>query len=596
MMARLLFLMWQSNGSPRYGFYFNHMKTSRAQFKLALRQCRINEDRLVADSLAKKLLAKDTKKFCDEVKKASNGKLSTVATTIDGVTGTADICEMWHNHFKSLLNSSKDISQKCSILNELNADLEYKCHTYSPYEVKDAIKALKKGKSAGLDDLSSEHFLYAHEKIFLLLSFVFNAMLIHGYVPYRLMDTVIIPLVKDKKGDITDKDNYRPIAITCISSKILELCMLQKYGNVLTTECNQFGFKEKHSTDLCVFVLKEVVNYYASLSSPVYACFLDASKAFDRVNHWHLFDKLLRKGLPKIMVRLLLVWYTTQKFAVKWSNALSEFFKVTNGVRQGGILSPVLFNVFIDDLSQQLKNVHVGCFMNNVCFNHLNYADDCVLLAPSPAGLQRMLNMCQRFSEQYDMSYNIKKTFCMSFMPKGLKLTVPNLYINGKNLTWVSDYKYLGIFLDSHYTDDIDINRQVRSIYARGNMLIRKFRRCSLDVKVQLFKTYCSNIYCGHLWQNYKKASLYRIKVAYNNVFRKLMGYKNISVSQQYVELNINSFDVIMRKMMGGFNTRIQESCNVLVQTLISSQYFIYSSNLAKTWNSMLYIHAKFDF
>ena len=104
----------------------------------------------------------------------------------------------------------------------------------------------------------------------------FNAMFVHGHIPPPLMDTIIIPLVKDNKGDITDRDNYRPIALTCVSSKILELLILDKYGSYMQSNDNQFGFKQNHATDHSVFIFKEVVDYYTQNSSPVYVCFLDA--------------------------------------------------------------------------------------------------------------------------------------------------------------------------------------------------------------------------------------------------------------------------------------------------------------------------------
>ena len=86
--------------------------------------------------------------------------------------------------------------------------------------------------------------------------------------------------------------------------------------------------------------------------SPVYLCFLDASKAFDRVHHNLLFDKLMKRNVPHIIVRLLLFWYTSQTFVVRWCSVFSESFTVSNGVRQGSILSPTLFNVYIDCLSK----------------------------------------------------------------------------------------------------------------------------------------------------------------------------------------------------------------------------------------------------
>ena len=145
-----------------------------------------------------------------------------------------------------------------------------------------------------------------------LLSLFFNCCLSHGHLPIDLLDTVIVPLIKDKKGDICDKDNYRPIALTCIMSKIFELVLLSKLDDYFTTSPSQFGFKKGLATDTCVFSLKQTVDYYMSLSSPVYLCFLDASKAFDKINHWTLFKKLLLRGIPAIVVQLLYKLYQLQ--------------------------------------------------------------------------------------------------------------------------------------------------------------------------------------------------------------------------------------------------------------------------------------------
>ena len=120
------------------------------------------------------------------------------------------------------------------------------------------------------------------------------------------MDTVLVSLVKDKKGLLTDKNKYRPIAITSVASKILEKVILRKVEHLLNTMCYQFGFKTKHSTDLCVFAMKEIINYYHSASTPVYVCYIDVTKAFEKVNHWHLLLKLLDRNVPKCFVRLLM--------------------------------------------------------------------------------------------------------------------------------------------------------------------------------------------------------------------------------------------------------------------------------------------------
>ena len=99
------------------------------------------------------------------------------------------------------------------------------------------------------------------------------------------MNANVSPIVKDKKGDVTDKDNYRPITITTVSSKLLESLICNRFSDMLYTSDHQFGFKSNHSTDMCVFVLKETINHYMSSNTPVYTAFMDVSKAFDKVNH-----------------------------------------------------------------------------------------------------------------------------------------------------------------------------------------------------------------------------------------------------------------------------------------------------------------------
>ena len=140
--------------------------------------------------------------------------------------------------------------------------------------------------------------------------------------------------------------------------------------------------------------------------SPVFSCYLDASRAFDRVNYWSLFSKLVKRGVPVLIVRLLSYWYNTQLFYVKWADKISCDFKTTNGVRQGGILSPRLFSLYIDELSGRLSTSNVCCFIDGTCMNHFFYADDICLLAPSAISLQELINICATYGEEHDILYN----------------------------------------------------------------------------------------------------------------------------------------------------------------------------------------------
>ena len=185
--------------------------------------------------------------------------------------------------------------------------------------------------------------------------------------------------------------------------------MLEEY---LQTHDHQFGFKKQHSTDMCIFTVKSVIKYYTKQKSSVYTCFLDAAKAFDRVSHWTLFSKLIKQNIPLVIVIIIAFWYQTQPMCIKWGKNSSTYFNVLSGVRQGGVLSPKVFAIYIDDLSLDLAMCTSGCYIDDQCMNHVMYADDICGLAPSVIGLQRMLDVCLHFSIRNDIKFNpIKSLF-----------------------------------------------------------------------------------------------------------------------------------------------------------------------------------------
>ena len=107
--------------------------------------------------------------------------------------------------------------------------------------------------------------------------------------------------------------------------------------------------------------------------------------------------------MPVVVIKILLYWYREQLVGIKWGNNTSECFKVTTGVHQGSVLSPKMFAVYVDQLSEQLINCKASCFIDHVCFNHLFYADDLCLLAPSAIALQKMINICYQYGTENDI-------------------------------------------------------------------------------------------------------------------------------------------------------------------------------------------------
>ena len=165
--------------------------------------------------------------------------------------------------------------------------------TISPFDILYALKNIKCGKSSGIDGISAEHFVFAHSRIHVLLSLSISAFITHGYLPGMFMKTAVVSIIKNKTGDTSDKNNYRPIALVTAASKIFELCLSVIFENYLFAHDQQFGFKSKHSTDFCIYTAKNVSKYYTQLQSPVYTCFLDASKTLIRLTISSYFESYL---------------------------------------------------------------------------------------------------------------------------------------------------------------------------------------------------------------------------------------------------------------------------------------------------------------
>lgn len=278
---------------------------------------------------------------------------------------------------------------------------------------------------------------------------------------------------------------------------------------------SQFGFKSGHSTSLCTGVFKRVIDHYIKRGSHVFICFIDFSKAFDMVNYWKLLNKLLDDNVDCNIIRVLAFWFTKQVASVRWHSAFSKPFYIGNGTRQGGVLSPYLFSRYIRELLMELKLTQLGCCVGGMFINTLAYADDIVLLAPSWRALQKLVDVLYEHSIKIDMLCNTQKSVCMVINPRDRNkivcTTYPKFILGSLPLQFVSEFKYLGHMITNDLSDDNDIQREVRNLFVRTNILARRFSRCSMPVKVMLFRAYCISLYDAALWKRYKKESLHEL-------------------------------------------------------------------------------------
>ena len=255
---------------------------------------------------------------------------------------------------------------------------------------------------------------------------------------------------------------------------MFESVLLLKCAEYLSTSDNQFGFKSCHSTDLGIYTLKEFIDYYKTRGTTVYVTFLDASKAFDRVDHWLLFDKVIKKGVPLFIIKLLVFCYSRQRVFVRWGDTCSTSFCVTNGVKQGGIISPMLFNLYMDDLSLMLNCSGIGGYIGTSFINHLCYADDLCLIRLSSSGMQHLLNICNEYATTQKLlyMYNGSKSFSLCFKKNTLKVSAPSFYLDQMKIPTVKQCRYLGIkFL--HKTL-ISIKKADEKIVCKCKLIVEK--------------------------------------------------------------------------------------------------------------------------
>ena len=512
--------VWVEAGCPSPGVPFNIKRKAKTRFKYAVRRLKRRRDFLVREKLACAFTARNKQKFWSEVRHLNHVKKS-YAPSIDGISDPPHIADLFSSKFAGILNKHSSPSPN-HLLSQIQSSLssspsEDLCYTED--DVTEAICRLKSKKS-GAGCVTSEHLKFSHTVIALPLSQLFTSILRHGYMPSLLRDSILVPVPKSNK-DTAVSSNYRPVALSSTLSKVLEWMILHKYSEFFTSSHLQFGFKPHSSTSLCTGVVKNVVSRYIINGSSVYECFLDASKAFDLVDHSILFHKLLERGLPLLVVRFLLCWYTSQECHVRWGSCLSDSFGVSNSVRQGSVLSPLLFAVYLDGLLSELVECGVGCYWKNLFAGCLCYADDIVLLAPCPSALRIMLNICCKYASCHGLAFNKAKSQLICFRHSARQDNNTAIYMNGHRLHFVDKLSHLGHILTFNLHDKDDIIRATNDLNRKANYILSSFKCVDPSIKCFLLKSFCLSLYGCVLW-SLSSPDINIIQVALNHHLRRI--------------------------------------------------------------------------
>jgi hypothetical protein len=513
--------LWIGAGKPASGDIFELKKNAKYKYKLAIRDAALQFEGRFDDDLLASYFNKDFNNFWKTWKRKNGAKCISIQQ-VDGLYDNQSIANKFAEHFSTVSNESDCVSINNPVIASVYNVQEW---FFNIEDIDCAIRALKLGKAAGDDNIAPEHLVYAHPSVISHLKNLFNVILSHSHVPSIFGSGIIVPILKDRIADVSKLDNYRGITLCNVISKIFEICLYNKFESYLSSHHLQHGFKKHTGCQDAVFIAQQVANYFTSRGSAVYISSLDASKAFDRVSHSKLMVKLLDRNMPLCFIHVINDWYGKLSSVVRWNGILSSRFPLALGVRQGSTLSPVLFNIYVDDLLQQLEISDLGCHVGSYYYGCIMYADDLLLLSASVGGLQLMLDMCASYGVNNNILFNYKKSVCLK-VGKFPSEEISRLYLGDMELNWVNSIKYLGVMLTDGPVLSVDTRYMKRRFYASCNSVLNRCKSVNEDVKLHLVKSFCLPMltYCIAAL-DIKKSDVRDLAICWNDAFRKIFHY-----------------------------------------------------------------------
>ena len=292
---------------------------------------------------------------------------------------------------------------------ELDMDIEME-------ELEKALRKVENGKAAGDDGCINEVLKAGGESMKESLLTMFQKVWKEEVVPSDWARGIIVPLYKD--GDKKNVDNYRGITLLSVVGKLYTSILNNRISQWLEKKKKlveeQGGFRTKRCTSEQIFILKETIQARRRVNKRTVCCFLDIRKAYDTVFREGLWERMRDKGINGKMWRVVRNLYREVGSCVRLGEEKTEWFNLEVGLRQGCILSPILFSIFIDQLAKEVKKIG-GAKYGQLVVSLLLFADDIVLVAENPRMLQKMLNVVYKYSKKYRFRFNKEKSNVMIF-------------------------------------------------------------------------------------------------------------------------------------------------------------------------------------
>lgn len=447
------------------------------------------------------------------------------------LTNNTDIVEKFNEYF---VNIGKNLSEK--IPNSRNSFSHYMTNTVSnigscalhlttPDEITSIVHNLKSSESAGFDEVSTKLLKSVIDYIADPLCKIINMCIENAIFPDKMKIAKVCPIYKS--GAKNEFTNYRPISILPSFSKIFEriisnriLSYVEKYGILAKS---QFGFRKKHSTYMAMMQLYDKVSDAIDKNEFCVGIFIDLSKAFDTINHDILLQKLNAygiRGMPNLLIKNYL---QNRKQFVEYGNCQSNMDAITCGVPQGSILGPLLFLLYINDMSETSKLLYFILF-----------ADDTNILYSNRDIWQLMkivnceLLILSDWFKANKLSLNIKKTNFMLFGYKDIPLIDQNnetafeIIIENEKITKVDSTKFLGVIVDQKLTWHQHIAYISLKISKSLNILSRLKHKLPQKCLISLYYSliYPHLNYCIIIWGSAYKTTLHRLEILQKRAVR----------------------------------------------------------------------------
>ena len=387
-------------------------------------------------------------------------------------------------------NSTPDIEEVKEKINRIDED-----------EVREIIQELPKGKAAGDDGICAEILQNLGEKGISSLTELINKIYDTGDLSIDFVKSIFIQIPKVSKA--MECNENRTISLIAHAAKILLKIIKKRITPIIESKVSesQLGFRKGKGTREAIYITRILTERALEKKKTIYLCFIDYAKAFDRVRHDKLIEIMKRTGIPNHEIRLIANLYWKQRASVRTNNGETEEIEIKRGIRQGCILSPVLFNLYSEYLIEEALSNKRGLNINGENINNVRFADDTVLIAESEEDLQEMVNELNKKCSDYGMSLNAKKTKVMVIDKKEKIQCV--IKVGNKELEQVKEYKYLGSWI----TDNAKCEEEVKRRIGKAKADFWKFkeflrRDINLKLKLRILKIYIFSVvgYGSEAW------------------------------------------------------------------------------------------------